>query len=98
MVRLPVAHCELNPIEMAWSQVKGHVKDNNKKYEDIQVTGTININTFARFTLTEVKELVYEGFGKVTPEKWQSLVNHTEKLKITIGKLMDLMKNFWRDL
>ena len=32
VVRLPVAHCELNPIEMAWSQVKGHVKDNNRKY------------------------------------------------------------------
>ena len=32
VVRLPVAHCELNPIEMAWSQVKGYVKDNNKKY------------------------------------------------------------------
>lgn len=35
MVRLPVAHCELNPIEMAWSQVKGHVKENNKKYKVI---------------------------------------------------------------
>ena len=35
VVRLPVAHCELNPIEMAWSQVKGHVKDNNKKYKVI---------------------------------------------------------------
>ena len=32
VVRLPVAHCELNPIEMPWSQVKGYVKDNNKKY------------------------------------------------------------------
>ena len=32
VVRLPVAHCELNPIEMAWSQVKGNVKENNKKY------------------------------------------------------------------
>ena len=32
VVRLPVAHCELNPIEMAWSQAKGHVKRNNKKY------------------------------------------------------------------
>jgi len=27
VVQLPVAHCELNPIEMAWSQVKGHVKE-----------------------------------------------------------------------
>ncbi|XP_065911844.1 uncharacterized protein [Dysidea avara] len=53
VVRLPVAHCELNPIEMAWSQVKGHVKRNNK-----------------RFTLTEVKELVYQGFEAVTSERW----------------------------
>ena len=35
VVRLPVAHCELNPIEMAWSQVKGYVKDNNKRYKVI---------------------------------------------------------------
>ena len=35
VVRQPVAHCELNPIEMVWSQVKGHVKDNNKKYKVI---------------------------------------------------------------
>ena len=59
------------------------------------MNGTINIfNTFARFTLTEVKELVYEGFGKATAEKWQSLVNHIEKLNITFGKLADLTKNF----
>ena len=32
VVRLPVGHCELNPIEMAWSQVKGYVKEHNKKY------------------------------------------------------------------
>ena len=32
MVRLPVAHCELNPIEMAWADVKRYIKDNNKKY------------------------------------------------------------------
>ena len=33
--RLLVAHCEQNPIEMAWSQVKGHVKWNNRKYNII---------------------------------------------------------------
>ena len=27
-----------------------------------------------RFTLTEVKELVYRGFEVVTPERWQSLI------------------------
>ena len=35
VVRLPVAHCELNPIDMVWSQVKGHVKENNRKYAAI---------------------------------------------------------------
>ena len=34
MVRLPLAHCKLNPIEIAWSQVKGYVKENNKKYRE----------------------------------------------------------------
>ena len=34
MVRLPVAHCELNSIEMAWAQVKGYVKEHNKKLDN----------------------------------------------------------------
>ena len=28
-LRLPVGHCELNPIEMVWAQVKGHAARNN---------------------------------------------------------------------
>ena len=32
VVRLPVAHCEMNPIEMAWNQVKGYARKHNKKY------------------------------------------------------------------
>ena len=30
MVWLPVAHCELNPIEMAWKQLKDFVKERNE--------------------------------------------------------------------
>ena len=32
-----------------------------------------------RFTLTEVKELVYKGFEKVTPDRWQSLIRHVQE-------------------
>ena len=32
MVRLPVAHCTLNPIELAWAQVKGHIKANTRAF------------------------------------------------------------------
>ena len=76
VVRLPVAHCELNPIEMAWSQVKGYVKEHNKKY----LTKVIFLlKCFERFTLTEVQRLVHEGFSIVTPERWQSLIKRVEE-------------------
>ena len=32
VLRLPVAHCELNPIELAWASVKGYVAKNNKEF------------------------------------------------------------------
>ena len=32
MVRLAVAHCMLNPIALAWAQVKGHIKANAKHF------------------------------------------------------------------
>ena len=32
VVRLPVAHCTLNPIELAWAQVKGHIKANTSQF------------------------------------------------------------------
>lgn len=33
LLRLPPYHCELNPIELVWAQVKGHVANNNKTYK-----------------------------------------------------------------
>lgn len=32
-LRLPPYHCELNPIEMAWSSIKNYVKMNNTTYK-----------------------------------------------------------------
>src|SRR5277367_6580138 len=33
VLRLPPYHCELNPIEMAWAQVKGYIARNNTTYK-----------------------------------------------------------------
>lgn len=33
VLRLPPYHCELNPIELIWSQVKGTVARNNSSYK-----------------------------------------------------------------
>jgi len=39
VVRLPPYHCQYNPIESIWEQVKGKVaeKNNNFKMEDVKV-------------------------------------------------------------
>lgn len=39
ILRLPPYHCELNPIEMIWGQVKGHVAGKNKTFKmaDIKI-------------------------------------------------------------
>lgn len=37
VLRLPPYHCELNPIELVWAQVKGHVAKNNKTFKMAEV-------------------------------------------------------------
>ena len=32
VLRTPVHHCELNPIELSWAQVKGFVAENNTTF------------------------------------------------------------------
>lgn len=44
VLRLPSYHCELNPIEMVWSMVKGHVKSHNNtfKINDVKILLYLN--------------------------------------------------------
>ncbi|XP_025192116.1 uncharacterized protein LOC112592312 [Melanaphis sacchari] len=48
VLRLPPYHCELNPIELAWSVVKNHVKANNKTFKladvhNLLIEGTVKV-------------------------------------------------------
>ena len=40
MLCLPVAHCELHPIELAWAVIKGYVAKHNVKFNltEVQLT------------------------------------------------------------
>lgn len=42
VLRLPPYHCELNPIELAWSVVKNHVKQNNTSFKLNDVRTLLN--------------------------------------------------------
>ena len=37
VLRLPVAHCKLNPIELAWASVKGYMARHNKHYNMTEI-------------------------------------------------------------
>lgn len=42
IVRLPPYHCEFNPIEMVWSQVKGYIAANNTSFTLAEVERLLN--------------------------------------------------------
>ena len=49
VLKLPVAHCEFNPIELAWVSVKGYVDKYNKTHCNLP---EIERLTSDRFTIT----------------------------------------------
>ena len=76
VLRLPTKHCEYNPIEMIWSQIKGYVASHNMKW-----TSLINM-----------KQLVLEVFSSISPEYCQKVcdhVKHLEEVTIQVEMAMD---------
>ena len=78
-LRLPVGHCELNPIELAWAQVKGYAARHN--------TG------ISGFTMDNILRLCKEGMQQVTPERSAACLKHVreevEKHYWTLDGLLD---------
>ena len=69
VVRLPPYHCELNPIELAWAQVKRYIKDNNKLFTLAHVKEL----TFAGFSEVDSdnwKKLI-QHTSKVEEKFWE---------------------------
>lgn len=70
VVRLPVAHCELNPIEMAWAQVKGYVRDHNQKFTLTEAERLVN-EGFSCVTPEKWKKLIDHVQQKVENHYWE---------------------------
>lgn len=70
LVWLPVAHCELNPIELIWAYVKNKVAKINMSNQAEKGRSMEVMNT-----------LCQEALRSVTPELWKKCVEHAEKIE-----------------
>ena len=59
VLRLPPYHCNFNPIELIWANLKSHIGIENNS-----------------FKLADVRNMVYDGFSRITAEHWEKCVNH----------------------
>lgn len=70
VLRLPPYHCELNPIELIWAQVKNHVAANNTtfKFADIQ---NLFHEAVATVTMEKWENCIKHVQDKVEPKMWE---------------------------
>ena len=71
IVRLPVAHCELNPIEMAWSQMKHFIWTHNTKFTLTEVERLTHL-AFDEVTPDRWKSLIAHVQEKVEDHYWEA--------------------------
>ena len=62
VLRLPIAHCELNPIESAWAQVMEHVRSHNQKFTLKEVEKLVTPMTW--------KKIIQHARNKVEDHYW----------------------------
>ena len=58
--------CELNPIELAWAQVKGYIRHKN---------------TSGDFSLSQLKEVLDEAIASVTDTDWENFCRHVIQIE-----------------
>ena len=70
VVRLPMAHCTLNPIELAWAQIKGYIKANNRRF-NLNEVASLAKEGFEVVTPERWASLVKHVQEKVEDHYWQ---------------------------
>ena len=71
VVRIPPYHCEFNPIELCWSQVKGYIKEHNKKFT-LTAVKELTYEGFKKVTPIEWKKNVKHIRKKVENYFWEA--------------------------
>ena len=79
VVRLPPYHYELNPIDLAWAQVQGYIKDNKKLFTLTHVK-ELTHEGFKKVGPDEWKKLTDHVQAKVEDKLWEQDGLHEEFL------------------
>lgn len=66
VLRLPPYHCQFNPIELIWAQVKGDVKRNNSNNNQ---------------TVKRVEDITRKAINKITAGDWRKCIRHTRRVE-----------------
>ena len=83
VLRLPVAHCELNPIELVWAQVKGYAARNNKTFRMSEIKQLCS-DGMAEVTAERWKSCV-DYVIKVENEYWEKACLREEEQEFVIS-------------
>ena len=71
IVCIPPYHCEFNPIELCWSQVKGYIKEHNKKFT-LTAVKELTYKGFKKVTPIEWKNNAEHVRKKVEDYFWEA--------------------------
>ena len=91
VLRLPIAHCKLNPIELVWAQVKCYAARHNKKITMVEAVNLCN-EGIAAITMENWAACVKHVVDKVEPRFWEQdhLIKQTiDEFVIHIGPESD---------
>ena len=66
MLRLPLYHCKLNPIELIWGQIKAEIRKENPNDDQ---------------TMANIDMITRQAISNVTAENWQKCIRHTRVIK-----------------
>ena len=71
VIRLPPYHCELNPIELCWSQVKGYIKKYNTKFT-LSAVKDLTYEAFKKVGPEQWKKNIEHVRSKVEDHFWRA--------------------------
>jgi len=83
VLRLPQYHCQLNPIELIWADLKRFIENNNNNNQH-----SINF----------IETLIHNSIKNINSDKWKACIEHTSKIEEDYWKSDGIVDNMTEEL